>query len=72
MSAKVKPAGKMMMWAVIVRGERSEWINWETIRRTRKDAWRAYCSMWENPEYPAKAKKTGRVRLASVIVRVNE
>jgi hypothetical protein len=39
------------MWAVIVRWSRSRWINWTTLRSTRKGAIAEYCAAWTKPPY---------------------
>lgn len=49
-----KAAVPIRMWAVVISGKRVEWINWNTIRRTRKEAAEAYLDGWI-PEYRAKA-----------------
>lgn len=55
------------MWAAIVKGERSEWINPHTIGYLRYDAKKSYLEMW-TPEYRKKA--LARVRFAKVTVRL--
>lgn len=63
----MKTAAPILMWAAICRGERTEWIRHDTIRRTRSDARKAYLYYWE-PEYHAKALR--HVRFARVVVAV--
>ena len=57
----------VQLWAVIVRNPRTEWINRNTIRRTRKEAWAAYCEGW-NPGVPKQHKRKKQVRVARVTV----
>jgi hypothetical protein len=61
------------MWAVVVIQKRSEWINWNTIRRTRKEAAEAWLADWI-PEYAAKERKKRNKtwRTAPVIVSAEE
>lgn len=63
----MKPA-PVILWAVIVRSKRSEWIHHGTLRQTRKDAWQAFCESWGNRPALEWERKAGRYRLARVVV----
>jgi hypothetical protein len=53
------------MWAAIINGKRSAWIQPHAVRRTRREARAAYLNMWDN-KYHKQALK--HVRFARVIV----
>ena len=55
----------VIMWAAIIRSQRTSWINWNTVRRTRTESRKAFLDMWE-PH--AHKKILENVRFARVIV----
>ncbi len=58
------------MWVVIVKSQRSEWINWMTIGRTRAESRRLYRETWL-PKYYSRVDanlKSGKARLAKVVI----
>ncbi len=57
-----------MMWTVIVKSKRSEWIHWMTIGRTKLAAWTKYLEQWmpEHQQQCQKDRQAGKVRLARV------
>lgn len=61
----------IVLWAVIVRSQRSEWIHYPSLRHRRKDVWEAFCDGWLSESRPAleMALKIGKYRLARVVVR---
>lgn len=61
----MRQARPVLMWAPIIRGERSEWIHSECIRSTRRAARKAYLALWL-PEHHKEA--LGRIRFAKVVV----
>ena len=60
----------LSMWAVIVRSQRTEWIHWQTIARTRREAWDKYKEGWlpEHQQQCESELRSGMVRLSRVIV----
>lgn len=42
----MKRSSPLTMWAVIVRNPRTEWIHSLTLRRTRREARRAWLDQW--------------------------
>lgn len=64
----MKPANSVVMWAVICRGSRAEWINYQTIRRTRRDAWAVYCSWYDDKKTAVAQRRKKHIRLARVVV----
>lgn len=64
----MKPASKIILWAVYIKGYRSEWIHWDTIACTRKQAWEKYVSFWTERKYPDEERRKKKCRLATVVV----
>lgn len=50
------------LWAVVVIGTRVDWINWHTIRRTRKGAVDAYLEGWLEHYRAEHARQRGKKR----------
>lgn len=65
-----KPATPVPMWAVIVVGQRTEWIHYTSIARTRRAAWESFLALWtfEGQQRRRADLKAGRYRLARVKV----
>lgn len=65
-----KPPAPVHMWAVIVVGQRTEWIHYTSIERTRRAAWESFLALWtsEGQQRRRADLKAGRYRLARVKV----
>lgn len=63
-----KTAPPIRMWAAVVRTNRgTEWINWLTVQRTRKQARAAYLSNLDERHHERFLKA---VRFARVVVSI--
>lgn len=65
----MKPA-PIILWAVVVRSKRSEWIHPDTLRRLRKDAWAAILGRHvpEHRHALELRRKEGKYRVTRVVV----
>jgi hypothetical protein len=63
-----KIARSMICWCVIIRTERSDWINPFTIAPQRKQALQKYREQWLDPKTADEHLREKSARLAKVIV----
>lgn len=70
----MKPANPVRAWAVVVRSQRSEWIDWGTIGRTRAGSWAQFRDNFLESARPEleKQRRAGRYRLARVTIALEE
>lgn len=68
----MKPASPVILWAVIVRNPRCEWIHYHTLRRTRKESKQAYIESFneEHRHIPLHEFRKKKIRVALVVVSV--
>ncbi len=70
-----KPAAPVVMWCAIHHGKRAEWINHNTIRRTRVESRKAFLAMYcdDYLKRPGNiAKVLSGVRFARVTIEVQQ
>lgn len=70
----MKPSAPITLWAIEIRSARSWWINYATIKRTRKQAIAAYKANFSYPalgeEVWSKSYAAGDIRPVRVTVEV--
>jgi hypothetical protein len=64
----LKKAAPVKMWAIVVKAQRSEWIHWLTLDKTRTGAWAKYFDQWTHKHHPEQERKAGKIRAEKVIV----
>lgn len=62
-----RTASPILMWAVIVRSQKSEWIHYETVHRLRREAYGKYEER-HTPEIALRDFNSGRIRMARVAI----
>lgn len=61
-------ARPVVIWAVIVKNPRCEWIHTGTLARTRAAAKAEYLARWDDQTAALREFRKGRLRLARVVV----
>jgi hypothetical protein len=61
-------AGPTWLWAIVVVSQRSNWIYYPSIARTRKEAVEKYQGDWPKENYASRQLKRGDIRMARVVV----
>lgn len=62
---RVRP---IQMWAAVIVGGRTDWINWTTLARTRAESRKQYCNQWTDPLVGMEHIWRGEVRFQKVLV----
>ena len=63
-----RKASAIRMWAVIIRGNRTDWIQWMSLSSTRRGALKAYSELWTDPEEGVRKLRNAEIRMARVTV----